>query len=210
MIEYLNAMAGPETSVIAVEYSRLMQGPIEILMPHIYGQELAEAKAVPANRDQTVWTGDSFYAWLAEHDARNLGRFEFLLAAARSAGFTFVGSKTVSPAGSFPIFDLSDTRRLGTISLFYFSGQGTSVEFNFTRMSRLPDEELPDSAVLDSFLAQLEGVEALRDVAANLRSSRFASRKPNVPLSELSDDSIRKMVEALITLTQVTVSMPGH
>lgn len=55
MIEYLNTMAGPETSVIAVEYSRLKQGSVEILMPHVYGQELAEAKSARNGQDMTAW-----------------------------------------------------------------------------------------------------------------------------------------------------------
>lgn len=37
-------MSGPATSVIAVEYSRLRHGSLEILKPGTYGQELAEAK----------------------------------------------------------------------------------------------------------------------------------------------------------------------
>lgn len=199
MIEYLNGMAGPATSVIAVEYSRLKQGAVEILMPHVYGQELAEAKSVPDKLGLTAWDADSFRSWLQDHDSGNADRFELILATARSAGLTFLGSKTANPAGGLPIFDTSNTR-LGTVSLFYFSGQGTSVEFNFTRMSKMSEGELPNTAVLDLFLTQLEDIPALGDVAFNLRSSQFASRKPNVPLSELSEDSIRKMVNALKTL----------
>jgi hypothetical protein len=206
MIEYLNAMAGPATSVIAVEYSRLKQGGIEILMPHVYGQELAEAKSAPVKRDLTAWDESSFRTWLQDHDSEAVDQFELFLATARSAGLTFIGSKTVNPAGSLPIFDPSNTR-LGTVSVFYFSGQGTSVEFNFTRMSKMSDEELPHTAVLDLFLTQLEEIPALRSVALNLRSSQFASRKPNIPLSELSRDAIQKMVNALKTLTYKADSM---
>ena len=200
MIEYLNAMAGRPTSVIAVEYSRLRQGSVEILMPHVYGQELAEAKSAPDRRDLTAWDEETFRSWLQDHDSENLTRFDFFLTTARSAGFTFAGSKAANPAGSLPVFDHGNTR-LGTVSLFYFSGQGTSVEFNFTRMSKMSDEELPDASVLDSFLRQLADIPGLLDVATNLRSSRFASRKPNVPLSGLSMDSIQKAVNALSTLS---------
>jgi hypothetical protein len=199
MVEYLNAMAGPATSVIAVEYSRLRQGSVEILMPHVYGQELAEAKSAPDRRDLTAWDEDAFRSFLEEHDRDILDRLDFFLRTARSAGLLFAGSKTVNPAGSLPIFNHGNTR-LGAVFLFYFNGQGTSVEFNFTRMSRMSDEELPDAAVLDSFLRQLADIPALQEVASNLQSSRFASRKPNVPLSHLSMDSIQKAVDALSTL----------
>lgn len=50
MVEYLNAMSGPETSVIAVEYTRLFSNDVEVLMPRVYGQELAEAKVAANTR----------------------------------------------------------------------------------------------------------------------------------------------------------------
>jgi hypothetical protein len=200
MIEYLNAMTGPATSVIAVEYSRLRQGSVEILMPQVYGQELAEAKSKPVRPELTVWNEETFRSWMQDHDRDNLDRLDIFLTTARSAGLTFTGSRTIDPAGSVPIFDSGSTR-LGAVSLFYFSGQGTSVEFNFGRMSKLSDEQLPDAAVLDSFLRQLGEIPGLQDVSANLRSSRFASRKPNVPLSVLSMDSVKRAVDALTTLT---------
>ncbi|HEY8700762.1 MAG TPA: hypothetical protein VIM08_07330 [Arthrobacter sp.] len=199
MVEYLNAMAGPATSVIAVEYSRLRQGSVEILMPHVYGQELAEARSAPESRDLIAWDEDTYSSWLQEHDSGNLDRFEFFLTTARLAGLPFVGSTTITPAGGLPIFDRG-SNRLGTVNFYYFTGQGTSVEFNLIRMSKMSDEELPDAAVLDSFLRQLADIPALQDVARNLQSSRFASRKPNVPLSALSTDSIQKAVDALSTL----------
>ncbi|WP_426996795.1 hypothetical protein [Pseudarthrobacter sp. N5] len=67
-------------------------------------------------------------------------------------------------------------------------------------MSKMSDEQLPDDAVLDSFLRQLADIRALQEAAANLRSSSFASRKPNVPLSAPSTDSIQKAVDALSTV----------
>lgn len=203
MIEYLNAMAGPYTSVIAVEYSRLRQGSVEILMPRIYGQELAEAKAAPAARNLTLWDEATFRSWLQENDPENLGRFDYLLTTARTAGLPFTGSKSVNPAGSLAIVDHSNTR-LGTLSLFYFSGQGTSLEFNFTRMSKMPEEEFPDAAVVEAFLGQLADVPELHEVMLNLRSSHFASRKPNVALSGLSLDSIKNTIDALGALSRGT------
>lgn len=199
MIEYLNSIAGSGTSVIAVEYSRLRQGSIEILIPHVYGQELAEAKSAPNSRDMIDWDEDTYRSWLEEHDSRNLERFNFFLTAALAAGLSYRGSTAVRPAGSLPLFDKRN-HRLGTVSFFYFTGQGTSVEFNLARMSKMSDEESPDAVSRDSFLRQLNEIPALREVASNLRSSRFASRKPNVPLSTLSQDAIQKTVDALCSL----------
>ncbi|RKR12641.1 DUF4268 domain-containing protein [Arthrobacter oryzae] len=157
-------------------------------------------KSAPVSPGLTVWDEETIRSWMQEHDPDNVDRLDFFLTTARSSGLTFSGSRTMDPAGSLPIFHRGNTR-LGTVSLFYFSAQGTSVEFNFGRMSKLPKDQLPDAAVLDSFLRQLADTPGLQDVAANLLSSRFASRKPNVPLSDLSMDSLEKAVDALVTLT---------
>lgn len=199
MIEYLNTIAGSGTSVIAVEYSRLRQGSIELLIPHVYGQELAEAKTTPNNRDMTDWDEDTYRSWLEEHDSGNLERFNFFLTAAHAAGLLYSGSTAVRPAGSLPLFDKRN-HRLGTVSFFYFTGQRTSVEFNLARMSKMADEESPDAVARDAFLRALIEIPALGEVASNLRSSGFASRKPNIPLSTLSHDSIQKTVDALRSL----------
>lgn len=199
MIEYLNAMAGPGTSLIAVEYTRLRQGSLEILMPHVYGQELAEAKLATNSGVATVWDKDAYRSWLQEHDSGNLERFDFFLTAALEAGMSFKGSVSLHPAGSLPVLSQRNFQ-LGSVFFSYFTGQGTSVEFNLGRMSKLSDEDLPDEAAKESFLRQLRDISVLRVVAANLESSGFASRKPNVPLSTFSTDAIRKAVEALSTL----------
>lgn len=158
------------------------------------------AKPAPVSLGATVWDERTIRAWVQEHDPENADRLDVLLTSARSAGLTFSGSRTIYPAGTLPILDHGKTR-LGTVSLFYFRGQGTSVELNFGRMSKMSEEQRPDAAVMDSFLRQLADTPGFQDVAANLRTSRFASRKPNVPLSGLSRDSLERVAVALATLT---------
>ena len=200
MVEYLNSVVGTGTSVVAVEYSRLRQGTIEILMPHVYGQELADAKSAPDRRELTQWDAEGFRFWLVEHDGRSVGGFDDFLAASMEAGLTFSGSESLNPAGGLAIYGAGGYK-LGTVSLFYFSGQGTSVEFNFTRMGRMPEEKLPEASLRELFLQQLETIPGLQDVGGSLRSSGFTSRKPNVPLSGLPTESIKKAIAAIGLLT---------
>lgn len=199
MVEYLNFMSGQGTSVVAVEYSRLAQGNIEILMPRIYGQELAEAEAPPVAGEQVVWDGEAYRAWIQTNDHTCSDKFDMIIKEAAAANLPFLGSKAKLPAGHFEIVD-GQGRRLGTVSLFYFSSQGTSVEFDFTRLSRMPATELPPDSVLSAFLQQLARIPGFLEMAENLRSSGFASRRPNLPLADLSDDAIRMAVSALRTL----------
>lgn len=200
MVEYLNAMAGPGTSVVAVEYSRRRQGNVEILMPHVYGQELAEAKSKTIGREVTQWDAEHFRSWLVEHDSGSVDTFDGFLSAASAVGLTFSGSSAVNPAGGLAISD-PEGRRLGTVSLFYFNGQGTSVEFSFARMSRMSEGEVPKESVRELFLQQLAQIPGFQEVALELRSSGFKSRKPNVPLAGLPTESILRAVTALRILT---------
>lgn len=202
MIEYLNAMSGPATSVIAVEYSRLRQGSVEILMPQVYGQELAETKsAAVSGGDLTQWDVDSYRAWMAEHDGDNLPAFDLFLSEALAVGLPFVGSKAASPTGGLRIHDARGVL-LGAVSFYYYTGQGTSVELNFLRIPKLHAAESPDPALLDAFLQRLGEIPELAAAASTLRTNQFASKRPNVPLSSFSHDSIRRTVAALATLAQ--------
>lgn len=198
LVEWLVA-TGDTFARVLPKYLGTPQGSLEMLMPQVYGQELVKAKSAQGRPDPTLWDEESFHCWIEEHDPDNVDRLDFLLTRARSAGFTFSGSRTIDPGGGLPIYDRENTR-LGTVYVYYFRDQGTSVEFNFGRISKMSEEQLPDAAVLDSFLRQLADTRGLHEVAANLRSSRFASRKPNVPLSSLSMDSIGKAVDALAIL----------
>ena len=97
---------------------------------------------------------------MVEHDGQSLEPFDILLPAARVARLTFSGSESTKPVGGLPIHGPGGTR-VGTVSLFYFSGQGASLEFDFTRMARISEEELPVASMQDLFLQQLSDIPGL-------------------------------------------------
>ncbi len=104
IVGYLNAMSGPQTSVIAVEYTRLHGPGLEILMPRTYGLELAEEKVAAAEKNKERWTLEQNRRWIQENDADNLARFQALVDGAAEAGIPFLGRRSVSspmcqPAG---------------------------------------------------------------------------------------------------------------
>ena len=85
------------------------------------------------------------------------------------------------------------------MSLFHFTGQGTSVEFNLIPMSRMQGER-PAEDVLETFLNELSSIPGLTEVGENLRSSRFTTRRPNVALATLEAGSVRRGLQALSIL----------
>ncbi|MCC9175453.1 hypothetical protein [Arthrobacter sp. zg-Y179] len=208
MTEYLNAMSGPETSIIAIEYARLRQGSIEILMAQTYGEELADAKSASAAQNRTVWDAETYREWLEANEPASVTNFVAIVEEATALGLKFEGSSAVSPSGGLKIHD-AQGRRLGTVSLFHFSGQGASVEFNLIPMTRLPDDEWPADTAIEAFLSELENTPGLVDVGRNLRSSKFTTRRPNVSLASLDEESVRRGLQVLRLLRGSGAVPPG-
>ena len=202
MTEYLNAMSGPGTSIIAVEYVRLLQGTMEILSAQTYGQELAEAKSAAARADRTLWDVGNFRAWLEANEPVSVPNFLAFASEAESMGLEFSGSLSVAPSTGLRISD-GQGRWLGTVSLFHFSGQGTSIEFNFIRLSKMLADEMPAATALEAFLDEMSTIPGLQEVGENLRSTWFTTRRPNVSLAALEEESVRRGLRA-VTILQGT------
>jgi hypothetical protein len=209
MVEYLNATTGEGTSVIAAEYSRVTHGPLEILMPRIYGQELAEAKAASSDRDRLVWELPVFRDWIQEHEPAGMSHFEALIVEAESQDLAFVGSMAATPSGGFRVH-ADGGRRVGTLALFYFSRQGLSLEISLSRRAVMPVNAGRNAKLLEQFAVALGDIPGFERVAANLQSSGFTSRGPNVPMGELKTDSIRRVVGAMSLLQSYKLAGEGE
>lgn len=201
MVEYLNAMSGPETSVIAVEYRRFWHGGVEVLMPQKYGQELAESK-IAAESPKTWWSEETYRAWLEEHQPEALHLFNSLLASAATHGWGFTGSLSLAPAGSLTITNSAEIY-FGKIFIYYFERQGVSLEFNLAHMMGLSGDKLPALSELETFLDDFEAIPGLAEVASNLRASAFRSRGPNVALLGFVEEQLRQVLGCLSSLTEV-------
>ncbi len=196
IVEYLNATSGPATSVIAVEYKRLITEHTEILMPMIYGEELAQAKAAAFERAQERWTEGECRAWMVAHDPSNLERFDVLLQEARQRDIPFVGSvKSMkgTPAGSLQV-PLDDDGQVGNVYVYHYTAASTSIELSFTRVPRATTSE--SAGRFTTFLGRLKDIEEFRAPATTIRDFGW-TRRPNVPLSGVSDAALRNLVAAL-------------
>lgn len=196
MTEYLNAMSGPDTSIIAVEYARVKQGSLEMLMAQTYGEELAEAKAASVTRNRTVWDVETYRAWLQDNEPASIRNFLSFIDEAAALGLELEGSRSLTPSGGLKIHD-DHGKRLGTVSLFHFPGRGTSVEYNLIPMSRLPDREWPAVDAVEAFLSEMESIPGLEEISQNLHVSRFTTRRPNVSLLSLAEESVRRGLRSL-------------
>lgn len=199
IVGYLNAMSGPQTSVIAVEYTRLYGPGLEILMPRTYGLELAEEKVWTAEKNKERWTLEQNRRWIGENDADNLARFQTLVDGAAEVDIPFVGSpvsiKSDVPAGGLQVA-LPSGDVVGTIYVYHYRGRSTSIEFNFTAGAEVLNRDAEAKRRFEEFLDWLAMVSAAQSADETLRDS-YANRRPNVRLSELSDEAVRHSVGTL-------------
>lgn len=202
MVGYLNAMSGPQTSVIAVEYTRMYGPGLGILMPRTYGLELAEEKAAVAEKNKERWTLEQNRRWIEENDAGNLASFQSLVNGAAEADIPFLGSpigiKSDVPAGGLQIA-LPSGDVMWTVNVYHYRGKSTSVEFNFTAGAEAFNRDAEAKRRFDEFLDQLGSIPVARSAAQTLRGS-YPNRRPNVRLAELLDEDVRHLVEALTRL----------
>ncbi|NOJ59993.1 hypothetical protein [Arthrobacter sp. 260] len=199
MVEYLNAMSGPSTSVIAVEYVRHHGSGVEILIPRTYGLELAEAKVSAAERSTVTWTLEQQRSWIKVNDRENLGRFDLLVRSAADVDIPFVGSpigvKSEVPASGLRIIR-GELGELGTVYLYHYRGRSSSVEFSFTKAPPILAQDEEASSRFEALLDELALIPEVSGVADLLRTSNCA-RRPNVPLGDLSEAGIGSVVKAL-------------
>ncbi|MDF9276247.1 endonuclease NucS [Arthrobacter sp. EH-1B-1] len=202
MVGYLNAMSGPQTSVIAVEYTRMYGSGVEVLIPRTYGLELAEEKIAVAEKNKERWTLEQNRRWVEENDAGNLARFEALVDGAAEVDIPFVGSsvgiKSDVPAGGLQIV-LPSGDVVGTVYVYHYTGNSTSIEFNFTGGAAAFNRDVEAKRRFEEFLDQLGSVSVAHSAAQTLRGS-YSNRRPNVRLSDLSDGDVQHLVEALSRL----------
>ncbi len=200
IVEYLNATSGPVTSVIAVEYKRLLTEHTEILMPTTYGEELAEAKAAASEWAQGRWTENECRMWMQDHDPVNLSKFDTLLEVARQHAIPFVASlkrAKGTPAGSLQV-PLDNTGLAGHVYIYHYTGTSTSIELSFTNVPKVAVADMLHDRTRQ-FLNQLATIEEFQGAAATLSGLGW-KRRPNVLLSELSSDSLRRLVGAVAGL----------
>ncbi|WP_026551758.1 hypothetical protein [Arthrobacter sp. H20] len=185
MVEYLNAMSGPGTSVIAVEYVRHYGSGVEVLTPRIYGLELAEAKVSATGRSKDRWTLEQHRSWIESNDRGNLGKFDSFVRLAAAADIPFVGSpigvKSTMPAGGLRIVR-GPVGEIGAVYIYHYKDQSSSVELTKARF--------------DAFVDELRLIPEF-NIAADLLRTSNCTRRPNVPLGDVSDDGIRNVVSAL-------------
>jgi hypothetical protein len=101
MVEYVNKTTGPETAVIAVEYTRYSEGKFEVLIPKTYGQDSADDKKSQLGELRQKWKMTDVAAHLSANQPDAFEPFTYLSNALLDMGMEFKSGHGVMPSGIF-------------------------------------------------------------------------------------------------------------
>ncbi|WP_138416204.1 hypothetical protein [Sinomonas gamaensis] len=194
MMEYLNSISG-NASVIAVEYSRLRHGSVELLLPTVYGEELATAKesirASVDGRERKLWTSDVIRSDLEARDAGSVPVFDAFVRTIAKSGLEFEGKSALDPAGGVIIKD-PEVGKVGELTVIFYPPATTKLELNF-----IPSAKFRDDSVTTRVAGLLERISLLPSFTgaiAEIQQKGIGHRRPNLFLNDLTPDDVASLV----------------
>ena len=188
IVEFLNQITKPSTGVIVVEFTRVHEGGVEILIPTSYGDELIEAKNATSVDGRPRWTIDQFAEWIAENDAGSLPVWSALLSGLKANGFEVNGGKAVTPSINAGI-DIAGLGRKYPICLYTDPNRGGLLEVRFSDFKDNP-------TAVDRFAEVVAATPGIPVSVEEVRAAGYAKR-PNVPLREFTPAAVTALTEAI-------------
>lgn len=188
IVEYLNAVTVPSTAVIAVEFLRVHDGPIEILTPRTYGEELADIKQAHDPDARRRWTVQDYRDWVSANDPPASATLDLLLSVLESHGFTISGGRASSPSMNASI-TVAGLGPKWPLCFYTYDGTTACIETRFVDFRNTPD-------VAERFLGAASGWDSLPIDPIAIRAAGYR-KKPNLPLRAMTAPDIHGFVGAL-------------
>lgn len=200
IVTYLNKITRPTTGVMVVEFTRLHDEGIEILMPRAYGVEQVEAKNDSGDRlARPRWTIDEYLDWVDTHDPAGAPVMHALVQALQEAGFGVYGGRAATPSLNCGI-DVPGMGRKYPVCLYTDPVRGGLVELRFSDFRRDPIlvREFADR------VCAIDGVplEASTVVAADYR------KRPSIPVRDFTPASVRTLARQIAAIGHDPAASP--
>lgn len=171
IVEFLNDRTAADLSVTAIQLRYAKHGDVEILVPTVYGTELAQSKAAKAGVHQ-AWTEEDVLQYLDEHWPEAAAPVTTILDAIRPLpGITYEGTWAATPS---MIARLETPDGVAWPFVIYTSKK-PHIRLNFHWMSTLADDT---KLTLATNLAMIEngGIDP-----AAIQASGY-KKKPSLPI----------------------------
>ncbi len=188
IVEYMNSITKASTGIMLVEFTRLHESGLEILMPKTYGAELVEAKVDAAQARRPRWTIEQYLDWCSEHDAATANTVQAVLDTMRQSSFEIVGGRAETPSLNAAL--TTDTgAKVWILNLYTDQARGALVEVRFNAF-----EDPGASQRLAESVCAVPGVSI---TAAQLGDLGYR-RRPSMPASLFAPDTGRQLVRAVV------------
>jgi len=185
IVEYLNAITKPETSILAFELARVADRDVDVLMPRVYGQELIQAKA-PA--DHVPWSVEEYLTWVGDNDPDALPNARAFIDGLRASGFVVSGGRALSPSLNVSM-DVPRIGRKWPIALYTYKS-GAKIEARIGDFKSTPD-------VAERFASEISGVASAGVSLGDIRAAEYA-KYPAILLRNLTSDDVLSLVAAFL------------
>ncbi len=192
IVEYLNHISRPETTITAFELRYAKHGDTEVLVPAVYGAELAAAKTGASGPATNRWEPSDVLDWLQANEPESHAFVHELFEKSSGKGWSVDGTSAKSPSSLIGI-ELAT----GPIWPFviYTGKTGTVININF---------QWTQAASTDSRESFL-GFLASRHSALNAEQIQLAGlkKRPEFRIATLmSDLSASELIEAASLLIE--------
>lgn len=198
IVEYLNAITRPSTGVMAVEFTRLYEDGLEILLPTVYGAELVDSKTDgPPSLSRRRWTLSEFLRWCQENDPDGGSKASRLVAALQDRGLTPRGTQDRTPSVAFAL-EIPELGPKRPVIFYTHERKGSMVE---VRVNDFRDY-LDIASNLARKLCAIPGYPHTEDefIAVGYR------KRPVVAVSRFSDQGIDDLAEVIATIGRPDVN----
>jgi hypothetical protein len=197
IVEFLNRVTRPEMSIMALEAARVVDGDVEVLVPRVYGAEIASSiSRDPEGVQQSTdtWTEADLRDWLSENRPDLIEPVESFLRGAETATWEIGGARGKTPAL------MLIKRGFGVWPISLYSGPGGG---------RI---QVRLYAIQDTYPEPLRFLEALAHVPGtdiDLEVPNFR-RRIEVPFDVLLDSTAREaLVKAVAVLATYMPTAEG-
>jgi hypothetical protein len=195
MVEYLNTITVPDVQVLAFEVARVRHDDIEILLPRVFGAELATLKT----SSQPSWTEAQFLDGLNNRSAELSTAMRQLVAEAHSLDLPITNGTASEP--SLIVGSIKDGTPVWSLSLFSGGPYGLSALF---RLDRFIDHDIDAGKAA----AILQGIPGVTPDLPALKSSGYR-RWVKIPMESLRSTDARQLLFHALLVTDQDPGSPA-
>ncbi|HQZ36837.1 MAG TPA: hypothetical protein PK020_20590 [Ilumatobacteraceae bacterium] len=195
IVEFMNDRTSADLSVVTMELRYSKHGDVEMLVPTVFGAELARAKAQKAGT-KVSWSESDVHDYLETHWPSEAPVVARILDALRLLpGLSFVGTSAITPS----LIARWDGPNGVTWPFVVYTSKQPYLRINFHWMTALPEADLLQLA------AALEQLPGSTVSSADVVAKKFKSR-PSLPVATVLDTTLAQgafvaAMRALLTST---------